>query len=176
MASKYCNDLYKKPNNNHNEINDYNEIYKEQKSLLNDLVFGENIQIYNKEFKEQCPNKDAYSFLGHLYYFGNGVEQNYSTAYKYYKLSLVKNDNYEAYNFIANLYYFGDGVERNTLKAKRTYERLLESNNPNTFYYLGNLYYDGYDIPKDYLRVRKYYESSADQNNSNGFLGLSGKN
>lgn len=155
MASKYCNDLYKKPNNNHNEINDYNEIYKEQKSLLNDLVFGENIQIYNKEFKEQCPNKDAYSFLGHLYYFGNGVEQNYSTAYKYYKLSLEKNDNHEAINFIANLYYFGDGVERNTLKAKLKYERLLESNNPNTFYYLGNLYYDGYDIPKDYLRARK---------------------
>ena len=172
MTSKYCNDLYKKPKNNHNKINDYNEIYKEQKSLLNDLVFGENIQIYNKEFKEQCPNKDAYSFLGHLFYFGNGVEQNYSTAYKYYKLSLEKNDNYEAYNFIANLYYFGDGVERNTLKAKRTYERLLESNNSNTFYYLGNLYYDGYDIPKDYLRARKYYESSADQNNSNGFLGL----
>jgi len=60
--------------------------------------------------------------LGVKYYLGDGVEQNFDTALKYFREAEALNDP-QALVAIGNCYYLGDGVEKNMDIALDYYHR-----------------------------------------------------
>uniref|UniRef100_A0A7S3NL16 Sel1 repeat family protein n=1 Tax=Aureoumbra lagunensis TaxID=44058 RepID=A0A7S3NL16_9STRA len=55
---------------------------------------------------------DARCYLGHCYYFGQGVEQNYNLAVEWYHRAADQGDA-DAQCHLGHCYYFGQGLEQN---------------------------------------------------------------
>lgn len=74
--------------------------------MINDLIL-----------KSKNGDNDATFMIGYLYASGsNGVEQNYSKAFHYYKLSAKKNHRYAHIN-LGKMYFYGQGVDINYGRA-----------------------------------------------------------
>lgn len=73
------------------------------------------------------PNGDkiAQYYLGEMFYFGSGVEQNYSQALNWYSLSAEQGDPDSAYS-IGHMHENGHGVEKSVQLAIEWYKRAEE--------------------------------------------------
>lgn len=72
-----------------------------------------------------CGDVEAQTYLGYLYYEGEGVEQNYNEAVKWYKKA-AKQDYAPAQLALGECYYFGECVEQDYKKAVYWYEKGLK--------------------------------------------------
>ncbi|MBQ5998823.1 MAG: sel1 repeat family protein [Treponema sp.] len=66
-------------------------------------------------------------FLGRCYARGEGIEQNWTEARKWYELS-AKNGDYKAQNNLAVIYLDGHGVDVDYKQARYWFEKALEKN------------------------------------------------
>lgn len=60
-------------------------------------------------FRDNDP--ESYYYLGRIYYYGLGVEKDYSLAFNYLTKA-VENGHVEACNLYSDCYYHGNGVEQ----------------------------------------------------------------
>ena len=65
-------------------------------------------------------DSEAQSHLGSLYYVGNGVEQNFISAFLWYKKA-ADQGNVDAQYSIGNMYLLGEGIEQDNEEAARWY-------------------------------------------------------
>ncbi|MBO7321300.1 MAG: sel1 repeat family protein, partial [Bacteroidales bacterium] len=73
------------------------------------------------------------------YYYGEGVEKNYTEAVKWYRKAADKGHLDAQYN-LGNRYYNGEGVEKNYTEAVKWYRKAADkghSNAKNTLKQLG---------------------------------------
>ena len=84
-----------------------------------------------------------------MYYYGHGVEQNYETAFKWYKRS-AENGNADSQNKLGYMYSKGEGTEQNFTEAVKWWKQAADQYEASAAFNLGIMYYAGGDsIEKD---------------------------
>jgi len=117
---------------------------------------------------------NAEYFVAGLLYYGEGVQQNYSKAIKYYKKVIkapIADKNYRVDSFfkLGFCYLFGKGIKQNTNTALKYLNKAVKSENIEAKYWLGYYYYDLWNkLEEDDKEVgKKAYKllkSASDQN------------
>lgn len=74
----------------------------------------------------QAGNKDAQYELGMMYFDGNGVARNYSTAFQYLK-PLAEAGYTKAYYPVADMYHRGNGVSKDRNAAEKWYKKAADT-------------------------------------------------
>jgi TPR repeat protein len=107
----------------------------------------------------------AQARLGYRYYAGEGVEQSYTEAEKWFRKSAVQGDSYAQYN-LAVMHAFGEGIPQNMNEAVVWYRRAAEQDHPVAQYSLGFCYAFGEGVPRDEKTAAEWYLKSA----NNGYI------
>ncbi len=109
--------------------------------------------------------------LGFKYYNGQGVEQDYTKAFHYWKM--VADKGYpEAQYYLGFLYSKGQCVEQDYAKAAYYYELAAKQGHASSQYNLGLLYYNGGGVEQDYAKAAYYFELAAKQGDASAQYSL----
>ncbi len=99
--------------------------------------------------------------VGNIYELGgNGVDQDYIEAKKWYERSVNEIDDSKAYLALGRLYYAGHGVEQDFNKAFFYFSKL--ENEPGALYILGRMYEYGEGTNKDLKLALSYYKKASE--------------
>ncbi len=104
----------------------------------------------------------AESLLGHMYYHGQGVPQNYVEAFRWYSKAADQGDAKAEYA-IGYMYRRGEGVPVNNAQALLWCKKAADQNEKEAQYVLGGMYYYGEGVPQDYPEAFRWYHKAADQ-------------
>lgn len=107
----------------------------------------------------------AQARLGYRYYVGEGIEQSYTDAEKWFRKSAVQGDSYAQYN-LAVMHAFGEGIKQNMDEAVIWYRRAAEQDHAIAQYSLGFCYAFGEGVPRDETAAAEWYLKSA----NNGYI------
>ena len=106
-------------------------------------------------------NMSACVYLGHMYYNGKGVAQNYGEAFKWFQKA-AENGETGAYAWLGVLYYNGQGVAQNYGEAFKWSQKAAESGVADAYVGLGQMYYNGQGIAQNYGEALKWFQKAAD--------------
>jgi TPR repeat protein len=117
--------------------------------------------------------------LGVLYEKGQGVQENFSEARRWYEKAVDLGAS-PAMTRLGYLYETGKGVPQDYGKAREWYEKAAANDNTDAMVNLGLLYNTGRGVTKDYAKARELYERAAAKENAYamrnlGLLYASGK-
>ena len=122
-----------------------------------------------EKYRKDAENKDAtaQNNLGDCYYYGRGVNKNYTLAVYWYERAADKGAwDKEAQNNLGDCYYYGKGVEKNYKMAVDWYEKAAKNNHSSAQKKLGDLYYNGEcNLPKDRSQAVDWYQKAAENGN-----------
>ena len=110
-------------------------------------------------------NASAQNRLGGLYFSGQGVPQNYTTARGWYEKAAAQGNAWSK-NQLGQLSADGLGVPQDYKKARQWWEQAAAQGIAHAQYNLGQLYANGRGIPQDYTLARGWYEKAAAQRNA----------
>ncbi len=119
-----------------------------------------------KQFRPlaEAGDSEAQSHLGSLYYVGNGVEQNFISAFLWYKKA-ADQGNVDAQYSIGNMYLLGEGIEQNNEEAARWYTLASEQGHVAATSNLNNLQkldaVASKEVPETSVEVEMSEEASA---------------
>lgn len=117
----------------------------------NAFIWYSKIKIFNPE---------ARMMLGTYYFYGRGVEKDYTKALEYFtKSSETKYSQY----YLGLMYENGYGVEKNYTEALNWYEKSAKQETAEAQYRIGLMYNNGYGVEKNYTEAAIWYEKSAKQ-------------
>lgn len=102
--------------------------------------------------------------LGRKYYYGRGVDQDYSEAYDYFMVAADRGND-EAEFLIGHMLNNGLGVMQDFDEAAEWYRKAAEKGNDRAQHALGYMYEVGNGVPKDKSEARRWYQRAADQGN-----------
>ena len=97
--------------------------------------------------------------LGEMYYLGDGVEQNYKEAFKWFTKS-AEQKNEKALIALGNMYYYGDGIHRDYKKAFELFMKAAGHNyeeNMGIQFILGVMYAEGQGVVQNYMEAYKWF-------------------
>ena len=111
--------------------------------------------------------------LGDIFYYGNGVPQDYQEAAKWYKLAEEAEDNIGlytdnlcvCYNAIGDS-YFNNSPQQDYREAKKWYTNAAELGNAYAQAQVGWLYKEGLGVNHNYQEAAKWYKLAAEQGNA----------
>ena len=111
--------------------------------------------------------------LGVMYYTGQGIEQDYKEAFKWFTKAAEQGNAAAQYN-LGLMYAKGQGVEQDYKQAIKWYTKAADQGDAAAQYSLGTMYYTGQDIKQDYKQALKWYTKAAEQGNvaAQALLGL----
>jgi TPR repeat protein len=124
-----------------------------------DACYSELLKYYRKN-AEQNNDAAAQYNLGNCYFYGEGIEQNYSEAVSWYTKS-AEQGNRNAQYALANCYHYGDGVSKNYSEAIKWYTKVAEQDDAQNN--IGDCYAQGYG---DFAEAVKWFSKSAENNNA----------
>src|SRR6185312_11351087 len=104
----------------------------------------------------------AESLLGHMYYHGEGVPQNYAEAFRWYSKAADQGDAKAEYT-IGYMYRRGEGVPVNYAQALLWCKKAADQNEKEAQYVLGGMYYYGEGVPQDYAEANRWFRKAAEQ-------------
>ena len=107
--------------------------------------------------------------LGVCYYFGEGVEQDYEEAVKWYRKAAEQGYARAQYN-LGVCYYNGEGVEQDYEKAVKLYREAAEQGSSSAQCNLGVCYNNGVGVEQDYEEAVKWYRKAVVQEYAFGQL------
>jgi TPR repeat protein len=93
--------------------------------------------------------------VGAMYYYGTGVPQDYTEAFKWLALAAAHGYS-EAQVLIGNIYDHGRGVPQNRVEAVRWYHLAANQGDPFAQSLLGLAYALGQGVPQDYVEAHKW--------------------
>lgn len=106
---------------------------------------------------------DKQTFLGFLYWFGNGVPEDRSEAVKWWKKAAEAGDAIGACE-LSDVYLRGEGgVPRDTEEGIRWLRKSAEGGYRRCQWMLGKAYEKGKFVPKDMKEAVKWWKKAADQ-------------
>ncbi len=100
--------------------------------------------------------------MGYSYEFGDGVEQDYVEAVKWYKLSAAQGNAW-AQGALGRCYFDGLGVEQNRKKAAELFLKSAEQGHSSGQKWLGYCYQYGYGVEKNLSKTVEYYKLASAQ-------------
>ena len=103
----------------------------------------------------------AQNKMGMLFYYGWGVQQDYSKAFIFFSKASANND-VEASSYLGNMYRYGYGVNKDITKAVQFYERSTDYGWSN--YFLAQIYKNGELGYTDLSQYRYYMEQCWKKN------------
>jgi hypothetical protein len=110
-------------------------------------------------------NADAQNSLGDMYYYGEGVVQNYAQAVKWLQKA-ANQGNADAQNSLGDMYYYGEGVAKNYAQAVKWLQKAANQGNADAQNSLGDMYYYGEGVAQNYTQAVKWLQKAADQGNA----------
>ena len=100
--------------------------------------------------------------IGLMYYKGQGVEQDYAEAVKWYRKSADQGD-VTAQWYLGLMYYNGQGVEQDYAEAVKWYSKAADQGDADAQNNLGVCYANGQGVQLDYEMAVSLYRKAADQ-------------
>ena len=124
--------------------------------MANNVDFIKNLKLAKKG------NSEAQYYLGVCYDNGQGVEQDYKEAVKWYRKAAEQGHS-DAQNNLGVCYYNGQGVEQDYKEAVKWYRKAAEQGHSLAQYNLGVCYDNGQGVEQDYKEAVKWYRKAAEQ-------------
>ena len=131
--------------------------------LKDEAYGGEEQPLSNEESEEELSVEDL-NTIGDMYYFGDGVEQDYEEAVEWYKAAAGQDYDLAQYN-LGHMYRNGYGVAQDYTKAIQWYKKAAEQGNSEAQNSLGDMYYFGDGVEQDYEEAIQWYRKAAEQGN-----------
>ena len=116
--------------------------------------------ILEKTDTRKDSNSDSEFEEGMKFYFGEGVQRDYSRAFNCFTKA-ANNDNDRAQFYLGVMYDQGQAVSQDYSKARVWFEKSAEQGNADAQYNLAAMYYNGYGVTKDYSKAAEWLEKSA---------------
>jgi TPR repeat protein len=111
-------------------------------------------------------------YLGNMYYYGLGVNENKYKAKEIFSRWALENDD-RAQNNLGNIYCYGiNGKEKDFAKALELYKLSAAAGNKYALGNLGNAYRHGSGVPSDYKKAKEYYKQAAELGNDRSMVNL----
>jgi hypothetical protein len=117
---------------------------------------------------------DAESRLGDFYYRGEGVQQDYNEALKYFKEVVIHEDDDRYYFEVMNaafmlgtMYEKGEGVQRDYVNAVNLYKLAARQGSGKSQYRLAEMYYKGNGVLQDYVEAYAWANIAASKGGTN---------
>ncbi len=144
---------------------------------LRGLIVGDIGRNCNEENFIKCQKKSFNQFksyayknnflaqyqLGAMYYYGEGVEQDFEESFKWIHKSAMQNHPPAQY-LIGKMYYYGEGVERDVEESFKWVHKSAMQDYYLAQYFMGNMYYYGKGVEQDVEESFKWFHKSAQQN------------
>ncbi len=102
--------------------------------------------------------------VGLMYYYGNGVEQNYKTAVKWFDEASKQGYLY-AQTSLAVCCRRGEGILVNYMEAVKLFTQSARRGDIVAIYNLGICYYQGQGVSQDYQKAADLFREAAEQGN-----------
>jgi len=147
------------------------------KQIIDSFVWGLDLPLFISQECEELFVKArqgdavAQNRLGICYYAGEGIEQDYVEAVKWFQKSAEQGDKWGQYH-LAIHYANGNGIEQNYEEAVKWYQKAAEQGYCNAQNRLGVCYYNGDGIEQNYEEAVKWFQKSAEQGYSWGQYNL----
>jgi len=122
-------------------------------------ISAEVIKILNQYAEEG--NAPAQTKLAILYDKGNGVEQSYSEALKWYLKAAEQNDT-TACNNIGVMCFAGFGVQRDLNIARQWFVKAADLGSTGAMDNIGEMYLRGLAVPRDHSEALKWFLRAAE--------------
>jgi TPR repeat protein len=114
----------------------------------------------------------AQKSLAFVYYFGQGMTQNYAEAAKWYRKAAEQGDT-AAQFALYEMYYEGRGVAQDCTEALRWCRKAAEQGDDGAGWALGcKYYYGGQGVPQDYGEAAKWFRKVAERGNPSAQIQL----
>lgn len=130
------------------------------------MKYNNNESTISQEDIEQLKKKanggdvNAQFELAYLFNIGNGVEKNYTEAFKWLRSAEIKG-HIPAILVVASTYENGDKyVKQNLFEAMERYLR-IEAKSPVAQYRLGKMYEEGRGVEKNVLKAKDFYRKAS---------------
>ena len=107
-------------------------------------------------------NTSAQYTLGICYFMGEGVEQDYREAVKWYRKAAEKGYA-DAQNSLGFMYFFGKGVDQDYTEGVKWIRKAAEQGNAESQFHLGFAYIRGDGVDRDYDEGVKWYHKAIEQ-------------
>ena len=115
--------------------------------------------------KAKDGNPKAQYQLGNTYYFGEGIQHDYTEAVKWYRKAADQGYAGAQYN-LGVAYHSGQGVPQDYGEALKWYRKAADQGYAIAQYNLGVAYRFGQGVPQDYGEAVKWFREAADQGHS----------
>lgn len=123
------------------------------------------------EGKEQIFVAQAMSDIGTLYYYGQGVKQDYEQAIEWHEKA-ADLGNVSAMNELGYTYGIGEGVEADYTQALEWLKKAADLGNASAINNLGDMYFYGKGVEQDYTQALEWFEKAADLGEANAMSWL----
>ena len=110
-------------------------------------------------------NAEAQDKVANMFFFGNGVTQNYNEAARLYGLAAAAGY-LPAQGMLGDMYDLGLGVPQDTLEAIRRYQIAAGGGHSLSQRTLGLRYHDGRGVIQDYVFAHMWFNIAASQGNT----------
>lgn len=128
-----------------------------------------------EEFSRLADTGDAraQSYLGYMYYVGQGVKQDYGQAVRWFRKAAQQGDRDAEYN-LAVSYAFGKGVKKDLKTAVHWYRKAAKQGHAAAQYSLGLSYARGDGVKQDREKALRWFRKAADQGYADAQKALQG--
>ena len=116
-------------------------------------------------------DSEAQYRLGSLYFYGEGVRQDYAEAILWYRRAAAQKSAKAEYA-IGYCNGHGLGVPRDDAEAARWMRQAADQGNAAAQCELASMYYRGAGVGQNYSQAFLWYQRAADQGNATGEIGL----
>lgn len=105
---------------------------------------------------------DAQQLLGHMYYMGLGVAQDFSQAFNWHRKAANQGKTESQY-VIGTMYYSGKGLAQDYHEAMQWLQKAGAAGHADAQYMLGAMLFTGKGVPQDYQRSVMWFRRAAEQ-------------
>ena len=122
---------------------------------------GDQTSLRQLQTRAEEGDARAQSNVGLMYYEGEGVQQNYTEAVKWFRKAANAGDG-QAQTGLGLAYYEGRGATRNYAEAVTWYRKAADQGMGAAQCNLGLMYYQGEGVAEDYGEAIKWFRKAAD--------------
>ncbi len=125
---------------------------------------NEKVNIESYRSQAEAGNPVEQFRMGLIYYYGNGVDQNYKNAVKWFVKAAEQGYLY-ARTSLGICYRRGEGILVNYIEAVKLFTLAAGQGDIVAIYNLGICYYNGQGVSQDYQKAADLFQKAADQGN-----------
>ena len=139
------------------------------KKKTGELYYMKEIVYLNSIAQESTIDKKrrnkALCSIGHIYRYGEGVEQDYTKALEWYNKAANAGNDSAMYS-IGYMYDYGEGVEQDYTKALEWYNKAANAGNSAAINNIGYMYEFSEGVEQDYSKALEWYNKAVNAGNA----------